>query len=397
MSCNVRAQCNYGGRVTDDKDRRLITNIMTDFYTPDILNDDYKFSSSGRFYAPPEGDLQSNFEFIKQLPFEAEPELFGMHDNAAIASAVSETTLMLNTVLGLQAKSASGDGKSWDEILEDIASDIDRRLPSQYDIEKARVLYPVRFDESMNTVLTEELLKFNKLLGRMSSSLKDVRKAIKGLVVMSQELEDMGNSMVNGWVPDNWTAVSYPSMKPLGPWTNDFLLRVQFFADWLENDRPIVYWISGFFFTPSFLTGTLQNFARKYTVAIDELSYDYELYNLTEQDNLKDRPADGAYIKGLFLEGAGWDFDKKVLVDSNVKQLYVQMPVIWMVPVKREEIVWGHRYNCPVYKTSERRGMLSTTGHSTNYVTSIKLPMMDDHQQKRWIKAGVACLTQTDD
>ena len=43
-----------------------------------------------------------------------------MHDNAAIASAVSETTLMLNTVLGLQAKSASGDGKSWDEMLEDL-------------------------------------------------------------------------------------------------------------------------------------------------------------------------------------------------------------------------------------------------------------------------------------
>ena len=146
-------------------------------------------------------------------------------------------------------------------------------------------------------MLTEELLKFNKLLGRMSSSLKDVRKAIKGLVVMSQELEDMGNSMVNGWVPDNWTAVSYPSLLDHGPM---IFFYVQFFADWLENDRPIVYWISGFFFTPSFLTGTLQNFARKYTVAIDELSYEYELYNLTEQDNLKERPADGAYIKGLF-------------------------------------------------------------------------------------------------
>ena len=104
------AQCNYGGQVTDDKDRRLITNIMTDFYTPDILNEDYKFSSSGRFYAPPEGDLQSslssNFHSrLSQSCLEC--------TIIAIASAVSETTLMLNTVLGLQAKSASGDGKSF--------------------------------------------------------------------------------------------------------------------------------------------------------------------------------------------------------------------------------------------------------------------------------------------
>ena len=125
------------------------------------------------------------------------------------------------------------------------------------------------------------------------------------------------------------------------------------------------------------------------------MSYEYELYNLTEQDNLEERPVDGAYIKGLFLEGAGWNFEEKVLVDSNVKQLYVQMPVIWMKPVKSVDIVWGHRYNCPVYKTSERRGMLSTTGHSTNFVMMIRIP--SDRAGDEWIKAGVAMLTQLDD
>merc|ERR1719160_1193738 len=49
------AEANYGGRVTDSQDRRLIIHILTDFYTPQILNEDYKFSVSGIYYAPEDG------------------------------------------------------------------------------------------------------------------------------------------------------------------------------------------------------------------------------------------------------------------------------------------------------------------------------------------------------
>ena len=50
------AEINYGGRVTDDKDVRLICNILETYIRPEILEDNYAFSSSGQYISPPPGE-----------------------------------------------------------------------------------------------------------------------------------------------------------------------------------------------------------------------------------------------------------------------------------------------------------------------------------------------------
>merc|ERR1711871_1055823 len=156
--------------------------------------------------------------------------------------------------------------------------------------------FPVRYDESMNTVLTQELIRFNKLCDRLKKALADVQRALKGLVVMSGELEQMGNSMVNGQVPSMWKAVAYPSLKGLGGWVIDLVLRLEFLQEWnLALTAPNIFWISGFFFTQAFITGTLQNFARKYQLPIDTVAFDQVVCTPDmEADYKKNKAADGA-------------------------------------------------------------------------------------------------------
>ena len=388
--------------------------MLTDFYDVIIQPDEYRFSPSGTYYAPPEGPLGSYAEYVNSLPYTEGPELFGLHDNANITCALGETNLLLNTVLSLQPRSGGGGGMSWDDQLAEVSADIEGRLPPAYDIELALIQFPVRYDEAMNTVLTQELQRFNNLTDLIKGMLKEVQRAIKGLVVMSGELETMGNSVVTGKVPGAWAKAAYPSRKPLGSWVLDLIARLKFLQDWFDAlVPPNIFWISGFYFIQAFITGTLQNYARKYQLPIDTVAFDFAILRPDEERKATaEKIPDGSVCHGLFFEGARWDVEKHVIAESRPRELYTTCPMFHMQPkvkgdieevIGRPELYTGaiqgtaHKYQVPVYRESARAGVLSTTGHSTNFVMFIRVPMAKEHTQQHWIKRGVAMLSQLDD
>ncbi|XP_076243987.1 dynein heavy chain at 62B [Calliopsis andreniformis] len=390
----LTGECNYGGRVTDDRDRRCLNTILQDFYNEDVISDpNYCFADLGPEYGlPKKHEYEDYVKQIEEIPLNPPPEALGLHMNAGITRDLELSNNFFESMLLVQGTVTVGDTSKQDEMLLNIKKDIYDKMPTLFDIEEAQKKYPVMYMESMNTVLVQELERYNTLLNEIRQSLTMLEKAVQGLIVMTPALEVLAVHMLSARIPPSWTkACAYPSLKPLPNFVNDFLNRLRFFQKWLVEGKPATFWISGFSFVHAFLTASTQNFARKYKIPIDRIDFDFEVLPAFE---LNVSPEDGVYVYGMFLAGARWDMQKMFLEESFPKILWDPLPIVWMKPSRVESIEIADRYECPLYITSARFGVLKTTGHSTNYVLNILLDTT--YPVSHWIKRGLALLCQLD-
>jgi dynein heavy chain len=228
------AEANYGGRVTDDWDRRVLRSYINTLFTDEAISvPQYALSTLSQYFIPDANDLQGFRDYVATLPTSDKPEVFGQHPNADIASQIKESNNILDTLLSLQPQISAAGGTSREEKVLAIVSDILRKLPECIDYEAT--YNSVKNDMTpFNVVLLQEIKRYNTLLSKIRKSLEDLENGVKGIVVMTAELEEIFNSIFEGKVPPTWST-TYSSLKPLAAWTRDLIQRIEHFAEWAKG------------------------------------------------------------------------------------------------------------------------------------------------------------------
>uniref|UniRef100_A0A8C3MSF3 Uncharacterized protein n=1 Tax=Geospiza parvula TaxID=87175 RepID=A0A8C3MSF3_GEOPR len=371
----------YGGRVTDDYDKRLLNCFARVWFNESMFDSSFCFYTG--YKIPVCKTLEQYFEYIQLLPAMDTPEVFGLHPNADITYQRNTSADVLDTITNIQPKeSGGGSGETRESVVYRLAEDMLEKLPPDYVPHEVKArLVKMGILNSMNIFLRQEIDRMQRVITVVRTSLNDLKLAIDGTIVMSENLRDALDNMYDARIPQVWRRVSWES-STLGFWFTELLDRNAQLSNWIFQGRPKVFWITGFFNPQGFLTAMKQEATRAHKDwALDKVAVHNDVLKLTKEEIISP-PSEGVYIYGLFLEGAGWDKRRSILVESSPKILFVQLPVLHMFAVDSTRPRDPRLYVCPLYKKPKRTDL--------NFITEVflKTAKSPDH----WILRGVALL-----
>ncbi|XP_045900393.1 dynein axonemal heavy chain 5 [Micropterus dolomieu] len=384
----------YGGRVTDDLDKRLLNTFTQVWFSENTFSDKFCFYKG---YSIPgkAKTVQDVLQHIEALPLVDSPEVFGLHPNADITYQTNLAIETLSTIINIQPKdSGGGAGETREASVQRLASEMLEKLPPDYvphevkgQLQKMGPLQP------MNIFLRQEVDRMQRVIKTVRSTLTDLRLAIDGTIIMSEDLRDALDCMFDARIPRLWLRLSWPSAT-LGFWFSELLERNQQLSGWISTGRPNQFWLTGFFNPQGFLTAmrqetTRSNLSRGW--ALDTVTLSNDVTKMMREDVSAPPPEDvgGVYIYGLFLDGAGWDRRSAKLTEAPPKVLFTPLPVVHVYAVSSASMADSKRpaaavslYSCPVYKKPRRTDL--------NFIFSLQLRSVQPAEH--WTLRGAALL-----
>ncbi|XP_052816057.1 dynein axonemal heavy chain 5-like isoform X6 [Mya arenaria] len=374
----------YGGRVTDDFDKRLLNTFCKVWFGETMFNPNFVFYKG---YPIPKCVKYADYmEYINGLNNTDTPEVFGLHPNADITYSSKTAKIILDTVLSIQPKDSSGGaGETRESMVTRICDDMLEKLPNDYiDFEVKQRLQKMGPLQPMNIFLRQEIDRMQLVIAAVRSTLHDLKLAIDGTIIMSENLRDALDSMYDARIPKVWGKISWDS-STLGFWFTELIDRNAQFSTWCFEGRPNTFWMTGFFNAQGFLTAMRQEVTRAHKGwALDTVILHNEVTR-SMKDDITQPPSEGVYVYGLYLEGAGWDKRGSKLIESKPKVLFEMMPVIHIFAINSTGNVDNRMYQCPIY-TKPRRTDLTFIA-----VVVLKTNQNPDH----WTLRGVALLCDT--
>lgn len=384
----------YGGHIVDDWDRKL-SKAYLDYLMHDALLDEAElvpFSDKVSVKSPSAGPHERFLQYIDQFPSET-PVMFGLHPNAEIGFRTSQSDNVLGILKRLNVRTSGGARSSSDEdggrstgpsraeqlcsdILEDVGSirfpteEISKSIPDE---EKGPYQY----------VFLQECDCMNLLIGTMVRSLAELKLGFKGELTMSESMEQLALSLSQEQIPPRWQKVAFPSNRGLVSWLQNLMERCAQLEEWTSDPTsiPKVVDLSKLFNPQSFLTAIKQICCQQQSMELDKLVV-YTEVTKRDKSQIESHARDGAYVTGLYLEGARWDVTTGCLEESRPKEMFCPMPVINCKACLEDDLKdQKNVYICPTYATTKRR---------PNFVFSAQL--RTKAPSAKWVMAGVAMI-----
>lgn len=188
----LTGECNYGGRVTDSWDRRAIVTILMDYINTSVVDDTtYRFAQQSCYVLPRNTEHREIIKYITEsIPNTPEPTVYGLHSNAGITKELQVSNLIVDSMVLVQGKVIRQSDVGTEKLLLDFIANLKETLPDDFDIETCQIKYPFDYNESMNTVLVQEMQRFNRLTSLIRKTVYDMEDAIKGVFIVWLDMSD---------------------------------------------------------------------------------------------------------------------------------------------------------------------------------------------------------------
>jgi dynein heavy chain len=409
----------YGGKITDDRDRELMDAYAEKYFHEEVLNDGYALfcassasdttttvastkvhsaknvANTTANYAIPMGTEIDVFRnAIEALPAQDTPELFGLHANADLtfrALQVADVVAVIESTMPKDGSTGSG-GESREESVDRVVEGLLTKLPAIFkseDTKEALKKLSGGATGPLNIHLRQEIERLNKVIVAVAETLRMLRLAIAGTIAMRDDVLASLEAVYAGRPPAAWLKISWES-PTLGLWFQGLLNRHDQLHTWLNSGRPKSFWFHGFFNPQGFLTAVKQEVTRKHAAdgwALDDVVMVSEVTRMLDPGAVREGPTEGVYIHGLFLEGCSWNAkDGGKLVDAEHKKLFSPLPVLHITAVQARDKRKTGFFEAPCYKVRRRTGQ--------TYVCNFMLSTQES--RTKWILRGAALLCSID-
>ncbi|KAL4552567.1 hypothetical protein Ndes2526B_g02495 [Nannochloris sp. 'desiccata'] len=410
----------YGGRITDDRDRELMDAYAEKYFHEEVLNEGYALAldyitsegsnstnatarrgkhttaitSNNNYIIPVGTEIDVFRKAIEALPAQDTPELFGLHANADLtfrALQVAEAVAVIEGTMPKDGTAGSG-GISREESVDLVVEGLVPKLPAIFkpeDTEEALKKLSGGATGPLNIHLRQEIERLNKVVAVVAETLRMLRLAIAGTIAMGDDVLASLEAVHAGRPPAAWLKISWES-PTLGSWFQGLLSRHAQLHAWLNLGRPKSFWLPGFFNPQGFLTAVKQEVTRKHAAdgwALDDVVMVSEVTRLLDPGAVREGPTEGVFIHGLFLEGCSWNAKEGgKLVDAEHKKLFASLPVMHVTAVQARDKKRTGFFEAPCYRVRRRT--------SQTYIANFMLKT--DESRTKWVMRGAALLCSID-